>query len=265
MDAMENTEGKQKIQWSKIIKTLLTIGGLIIITLFLFLGWLNIYTDHGDAFSVPDFRGYIVPEAEKMAEDKNMQLVVIDSVYSAEGERGTVIDQNPPPDFKVKENRRIFVTIKSVNPKIIEMPDFRDMTFVQAKADIESYGLKIGEIQYKPSKYDNVVLEQEYRGEPISPGTEIEQFSEIDLVLGKSENMGNTVTPMVIGLTLEEAQDLINEQNLNTGAVLYDETIVSNADTINALVRKQFPVPNVPLKPGDDVDLWMSMLQDTIF
>lgn len=265
MDSTEQATANQKISWAKVIKTLLIIAALVLLSGIAFFGWLNFYTDHGDAFSVPDFKGHTVAEAESLAQEKELRLVVIDSVYSADGERGTVIDQNPPPDFKVKQNRRIFVTIKSVNPKIIKMPDFRDMTFVQAKADVESYGLKIGKIIYKPSKYDNVVLEQEYKGEVISPGTEIEQYSEIDLVLGESQDMGNSVTPMLIGLTRDEAQKQINERNLNTGVILYDETVVTTADSVSALVRKQFPVPNVPLNPGDDVDLWMSMLKDTIF
>lgn len=265
MSVSETTDTSKKVNWKRIIKALIVIGLIVMASVFLFLGWLRLYTDHGNAFSVPDFEGLTVKEAEEMAKDKKLRLVVLDSVYSPVGKPGAIIDQNPPADFKVKKRRRIFVTINSVNPKMIEMPDFRDMTFVQAKADVESYGLKIGKITYKPSKFDNVVLEQEFKGDVIEPGTPIAQFSEVDLILGESEDMENSITPMLIGLTRNEAQQQINDRNLNVGAVIFDETVVTSADTMNALVRRQFPVPNVPLNPGDEVDLWMSMLKDTVF
>ncbi len=255
----------KRIIWKKIIKHLAIIFILIIALVFIFLLWLRLYTNHGDAFSVPNFKGLNIQKAKATAKEKGLKLIVQDSVYSPNGQPGAVIDQNPPADFKVKKHRRIFVTINSIVPKMIKMPDFRDMTYVQAKADMESYGLKIGKITYKPSKFDNVVLEQEYQDDVIEPGTQIAQFSKINLILGKSEGMGNSYTPMLIGLTKSEAQTIINDNNLNLGTVLFDETVISEEDSAKATVRKQFPLPNVPLAPGDEVDLWISMLKDTVY
>ncbi|MEA2041851.1 MAG: PASTA domain-containing protein [Bacteroidota bacterium] len=265
MEQTEQSPVNKKSGFKRLLKTLLLLGGITIVLILLTLLWLKLYTNHGEAFSVPNFKGHTIEEAKVLAKKKKLRLQIIDSVYNAPGERGTIILQNPPPDFKVKTNRRIFATIKSVTPKLLDMPDFTDMTFIQAKADIESYGLTIGEISYKPSIYDNVVLEQRYRGNEITPGTEIEKYSAIDLVLGESGNMQNTNTPILIGLTEEEAQSKINNHLLNIGTVLYDQTVITTEDSLKAMVRKQFPVPNVPLNPGDEIDLWMSMLQDTIF
>jgi len=236
---------------------------VIIAISFTFL-WLNISTNHGEEFSVPNFSGLTVKEAAIQADDHNLVLEVIDSVYNGIGKRGTVLDQNPPPDFKVKSNRKIFVTIKSVNPKIIKMPDFIHTTLVQAKADIETYGLRIGNISYEPSIYDNVVLKQQYKGEDIEAGAKIVQGAEIELVLGKSSDMGNTVTPDLKGLTREEAELEAAEFMLNIGIVLYDETVITYKDTVNATVIKQTPKPKISFRPGDEIDIVMSMLTDTI-
>ncbi len=238
--------------------------GLIILLLSVTFLWLRISTHHGQMLSVPDFSGMTVKQATKIANDKRLKINIIDSVYNGIGKRGTIIDQNPPPDIKVKENRRIFVTIKSVLPKIIKMPDFIHSTLVQAKADIETYGLRIGKLTYEPSIFDNVVLKQKYKNADIKPGSDIPQGSEIELVLGKSQNLGNTITPDIYGLTLEEAELESADFMLNIGTVLYDETIVSAADSINAKVIRQRPKPGVVFKPGEQIDVWMSLNADSI-
>ncbi|MCF6364688.1 MAG: PASTA domain-containing protein [Bacteroidales bacterium] len=225
---------------------------------------LRISTNHGEAFSLPDFTGLTVNQALKKGDDLNLKIEVIDSVYNGLGRRGTVIDQNPPPDFKVKSHRKIFITIKSVSPKIIKMPDFIHTTLVQAKSDIETYGLRIGKITYEPSIYDNVVLEQKYRDFPIAAGTEIPQGAEIELVLGRSEDMGRTITPDLYGLTLENAELEAAEFMMNIGTVLYDETVISYNDSVSARVLRQRPKANISSQPGNEIDIVLSMITDTI-
>lgn len=244
-----------------IIHYILALVSIILIISAIFI-FLRITTDHGEAFSVPDFSGLTLEQSLKIAKTKNLRIEIIDSVYSGPGRRGTVLDQNPPPDFKVKSNRKIFITIKSIVPRIILMPDFIHTTLVQAKADIETYGLRIGKLSYEPSIYDNVVLEQKYKNKSIKPGDEIPQGAEIELVLGQSANMGNTVTPNLIDLTKEEAELEAAEFMLNIGTVIYDKSIKTYSDSIIAKVIRQRPEPGIYFKPGDEIDIWLSLLNE---
>ena len=248
----------------KFIKHIIAAVAFIIILPIIIIWALNIFTNHGESLSVPDFTGLTISEAKKLAKKKDLKIKVIDSVYNASGRRGTVINQNPQRDFKVKKDRHIFVTIKSLMPEIIKMPDFNSMTLIQAKADLETYGLKIDKLEYIPSKYDNVVLEQRFKKKIIEPGVDIEKGAKITLVLGKSENMKNVVTPMLIGLTRDDAIQKTADEFLNIGTIIYDETIISYEDSLNAKVNKQFPIQNVPTEPGEEIDIWLSMLGDTI-
>ncbi len=241
----------------------IALGFIILVFSVTFLS-LRISTHHGQMLSVPDFSGMSIKQAEEIANSKNLKIEIIDSVYNGPGKRGTVIDQNPPADIKVKENRRIFVTMKSVLPKIIKMPNFIHTTLVQAKADIETYGLRIGELTYEPSIFDNVVLKQKYKHADIKPGADIPQGAEIELVLGKSQNLGNTVTPDIYGLNLEEAELESADFMLNIGTVLYDETVISHDDSIRAKVIRQRPKPGIIYKPGEQIDVWMSLKSDSI-
>jgi beta-lactam-binding protein with PASTA domain len=242
---------------------IIAAGSLLILFIIVFL-ILRLSTNHGQNLSVPDLTGYSVEKASSILDDKNLRLEIIDSVYTGPGKPGSIIDQNPPPDFKVKSNRKIFVTIKSLTPKMIKMPDFIHMTLVQAKADIETYGIGIGRITYEPSIYDNIVLEQKYQNKRIKPGTSIPMGADIDLVLGKSQDMGNTVAPDLFGLSESEAELEAVEFMLNIGVVIYDNTVRSYSDTLNARVIKQNPRPGVPFLPGDEIDIWLSIDTDTI-
>jgi beta-lactam-binding protein with PASTA domain len=238
-------------------------GSLVILFTIVFL-ILRFSTNHGQNLSVPDLTGYPINKAMELLEDKNLRLEIIDSVYTGPGKPGTIIDQNPPPDFKVKSNRKIFVTIKSFTRKMIKMPDFIHTTLVQAKADLETYGLGVGKITYEPSIYDNIVLEQKYMNMKIKPGTLIPLGGEIDLVLGKSQDMGNTVTPDLFGLLESEAELEAVEFMLNIGTIIYDQTVKTYGDTLNAKVIKQNPQPGISFLPGDEVDIWLSLDTDTV-
>lgn len=249
----------------KFFKHIIAAFIFVIVVPVLTIWILSIFTNHGQALSVPSFIGLTVKEAEKLAELKDMRIKVIDSVFNARGKkRGTIINQSPQRNFKVKENRRIFVTIKSLRAEVIEMPDFNNLTSVQLKEDIKTYGLRIEELIYKPSKYSNIVLEQHFNGKIIKPGVDIEKGSKITFVLGKSEDMKKSSMPMLIGLTKDEAEQKILGEMFNVGAIVYDETIISREDSLNAKVNKQRPLARKASKSGEEVDIWLSMLGDTI-
>ena len=92
----------------------------------------------------------------------------------------------------------------------------------------------------------------------------IPQGADIELVLGQSQDMGKTVTPDLLDLTREEAGLEAAEFMLNIGTVIYDETVISYSDSVNAKVRKQRPKFGISIQPGKEIDIWISMISDTI-
>lgn len=236
--------------------------GISVALLLLTLLMLNIFTHHGEGLSVPDFTGRTLSEAKKIAEDSDLRIEVNDSVYNAPGKKGTVIDQTPPPDFKVKKDRTIHVVIKTFNPERIAIPDFTGVSLIQAKADIETYGLKIGKLTYVPDIATNNVLEQLYNGKPIPPGTIIEKNSQIDLKLGMGESNEVTTVPNLIGENRNGAVQKVTDNSLNVGAMIFDETVITTEDSAAAIVWKQTPVKYFDAKLGTPVDLWLSLNPD---
>ena len=79
--------------------------------------FLNVVTKHNQELVVPDFSNMTVAEAEAAAAEARMRVEVTDSVFVKRMKKGAVRDQNPAPGSRVKEGRRISLTINALNSK----------------------------------------------------------------------------------------------------------------------------------------------------
>ncbi len=243
------------------LKHLAIIAGIaILITLSVFIG-LKIYTKHGKAYAVPDLRGLTVEEAEMVTRARKLRFKVSDSVFISHEARGTVIDQNPAPNFRVKENRTIFLTINAMNPERVSMPDVTGVSLRQARAIIETRGLEVGTLIYVPDIALNNVLRQQYKGEDIKPGEMVIRGEKIDLILGEGLSTRTTYVPDLLYLTLEEARNRILESSLNLGATLFDNTVETEEDSLDAFIWRQRPEYeiDIQIRLGSIIDLWLSV------
>src|SRR4030042_6708143 len=180
---------------------LLAVSITIIVVLLVFLS-LKIYTRHGQALAVPDLRGLTLEETEQLMLGKKLLYKVVDSIYNSAVDRGCVVEQNPPPEFRVKKYRTIFITINAFNPEMVRMPDLVGVTLRQARVIAENAGLKVGRLTYVPDIAVNNVVHQKYKGTIIEPGDSIIKGSTVDLTLGRGLSADKTVTPDLIGMIL---------------------------------------------------------------
>jgi hypothetical protein len=231
---------------------------LVLLVVFIFL---RIFTRHGQALSVPDLTGLSIQEADSLLEERKLRCQIVDSVYNSYIPRGSVISQNPPPEFKVKENRTIFLTINAFNPEITRMPNVVGVSLRQATAIITTAGLRVGELTYVPDIAVNNVLQQMYGGNVIEEGDSIIKGSEIDLILGRGLSNEKTAAPDLIGLVIDQAKERITTRYLNLGAVIYDGSFLNAEDTANAFVWKQRPRfdDEVLINLGASVDIWLTV------
>ncbi len=235
-------------------------GTGLLIALFIFIG-LKIYTKHGKAYAVPDLRGLTVEEAEMVTKARRLRHKVADSVFISHEARGTVIDQNPAPNFRVKENRTIFLTINAMNPERVSMPDVTGVSLRQARVLLETQGLEVGRLIYVPDIALNNVLNQQYQGKDIKPGELVVRGESIDLILGEGLSSRTTHVPDLIYMNQDEARSRILEYSLNLGATLYDTTIKNSDDSLNAFVWRQRPEfeDDSQIRLGSLIDLWLSL------
>ena len=237
---------------------LYALGGLFIFLELVFLG-LRIYTRHGQALSVPNFYGLTLEEVSRAADQKRLRFEVIDSVFIPGQEPGTVVAQNPSPDTKVKVNRTIFITINAFNPEKIEMPNVVDVSLRQAEAILQNYGLRVGYKHYVPYWAKDYVLRQIYHNRDITPGTKVIKGSAIELVIGLGTVDVNTDIPNLKGLTRDQAQEALSNKYLNFGAVIFDNSVETNRDSMKAVIWKQKPEYGSSIKSGSSINVWLTV------
>ncbi len=233
------------------------IGALLLTAVLLFgvYKWLDIYTMHGESITVPDLRGLTKDRLTSFLENKHLEYKIVDSLYEDGKAPGSVLEQDPSPNSKVKENRTIYLTINSFQPSKVKMPNLIDVSYRQAEAILTTYGLKVGETIYRPDLAKNAVLDQLYHGQHIPPGKEISKGSTIDLVLGDGIGNSEVVVPSLIGLNKSEALFVLKGSSLNIGTIVFDP---GGRSQENAVVYKQVPAPGEgTLKQGEAIDLYL--------
>lgn len=244
--------------FSRVFLVNLAIAVLIMIMLLFGTMWyLKSYTRFGETVTVKDLTGLTVSEVEEALSASKLKYVVFDSVFVPGKKPLTVIDQEPKPLSKVKENRTIYITINASKPPKVALPDIIEKPFREASKKLQNAGLKLDSVIYKPSGVDgNFVMEVLYGGQPINPGFRLTVGSSVDLVV--SSGFGEpAAVPCLLGLTYGEAQLNLTVNYLALGALVYDATVT---DTVNAVIVRQIPEPQpgVTLNVGTPIDLFFS-------
>jgi beta-lactam-binding protein with PASTA domain len=245
---------KTKSFRSNLIAAIITVAVILFVAFFS----LRYYTKHGQGLNVPPLKGLSFSQAISKLEDLGLRYEV-DSVYIMDTPPGTVIDQDPNANTFVKDNRTIYLTVSMNTAPNVKFPDVESKPFSQARAIIDSYGLKLGDTTYKADVARDVVLEVSFGGQPLTAGQTIPKGSRIDFLLGDGKGNEEVDIPMLIGLTKDEALfTLRNGAMLNLGMVTYEGEII---DTAGALIIKQDPMPTdsiTKVKIGTPVNITLS-------
>jgi eukaryotic-like serine/threonine-protein kinase len=232
---------------------------LFIVFSYFSLLFLKIYTHHGQSIVVPSYKGLSNKEVVILSKKKNLRYQVIDSVYIFDAVPGSVIEQYPSAGDRVKQKRIIYITIASVTPEIAPVPKVIDVSLREAQSRLENSGFKIGLVTYRPSEFYNLVLEQRFQNKTLPVGTKLPKGTSIDLVVGKGLSGELTSVPSLFGLTLDDARSRLYDLNLNTGALIYDNTVITSYDSMNARIWKQSPDSKVTsVEQGTSFDLWLT-------
>jgi beta-lactam-binding protein with PASTA domain len=177
-------------------KTFLMQLGLAIIAItvlsFLVLRWLSYTTNHGDFETVPNLKGKSIGVAQIELDENNLVMQVQDSAnYNPDYPKYSVIDQDPKSGAKVKEGRKIYITVNPSDYRKIGVPDLRERTFRQAKPTLEALGFKVGKVTYIDNIAKDLVLKMMFKGDEIEPGDKLPKTSSIDFVLGNGNRPGS--------------------------------------------------------------------------
>jgi len=197
-------------------------------------------------FQVPDSMRYIC-QSEAVANYLQKHIVYRKRKISF-GEK-TVADMLPL--FKKFPDEKYLLPCSDVMgddiPNILNK--YKGLAFRQ----LEQVGLKIGDTIYEPNIQRDAVLRMQINGRSVQPGDQVMRFSVVDLVIGLGPKR-DVVVPNLVGITVEEAEQLIKKSLFEIGVVQYDG---GNTDP-SAIVYYQDPANGSRRDQGMQIDLWAS-------
>ncbi len=241
---------------SLLISLSVAVGLLAFLSIFYFYLYLPNSTNHGETITVPDLQGMELDKLGEFLSDHDLRYEVSDSSYSEDYPPLTVLQQFPRADAKVKENRKIYLTLNRVTPPTVPMPELVDRSRINAEVVLKSNELKRGHIILEPSPFLNLVKEMRYMGKSIEAGTRVPKGAVIDLVVGDGYGKSDFRIGSLLGDSYETALFKLEGWNLYLGLV----EIPPGVDTtgITPVVFKQYPDVNELVRVGDPVDLWLA-------
>lgn len=239
---------------------LLAAAGLGFLIIFLILQLLGFITKHGEYLTVPAVTGKTTADAIKFLEDKGFDVVIADSVYTDTVKRGTVIKQLPDANSTVKINRTVFITVNRYVPPMLVMPALEGKTLNYVLDILKRNHLQLGDTIYRVDFAKGSVIEQQYKGARIEPGTKIQWGSRIDLVVGTGVDESiNMVVPDFFGKTYGEIKAELDSM----GVLVTVITRTDVKDTMSAYIYQQQPPHKDEnnnwqyIKPGQVMDVFL--------
>ena len=232
---------------------------LAIVTLvLLFVAWLkylDIYTDHDNFIKLPDFDGFHVTELDSIFTLLDLRYTVIDSIFDKSKKKGVVVNQDPLAGTDVKSNRRVYLTINSIQTRRVSFPDVFDLTLRQAVRILRSNGLEVGKLEYQSNIAINKILDSRINGRSIEVGQDLYHGTTIDLIVGRGLGDERVPVPNLVGLSRIEANIILKSTSLNLGLEYFHTNVV---DSNSAIIYKQYPqsINENKVSIGSSLDLY---------
>ncbi len=220
---------------------------------------LRYVTHHGEQVEVPDLVGLNEEEARVFLQQKGIVLEVIDSVQVRGYRAGEIVEQSPAPHSFVKKGRHIYLTINSRMPRMIPVPKLTDVSYRQAKAMLEAMGFVVANIVYVPSEFSGLVQQVQYDDRTVADNERLPDGASVVLVVGElSAEAAMVQVPSLTMLPYSEAQRVLEQAGFVLGAVVNDETILTDEDKNAAFVWRQEPQADEVVASGKRIDLWLT-------
>lgn len=235
----------------------------VVVGFALFSNWfLGCFTSHGESVQVDDFIGMHVDDAERQATDKDFEFVIMDSVWTEGKPSGIILKQEPKPLSRVKEGRKIYVTVTG-DPDAYRLPDLKisSYDFDRYSNRIAMNGVKsrVKERVFDKKQAENSILYFYHNGKKImerevKAGYYVMPGDVLEFVVTQ-QTSNELQVPDLVCMNYSAAEFLISSSNLIIGTV-NEEGSISNQNT--AYVSRQEPAAGEPVQMGMQITVWIT-------
>lgn len=221
--------------------------------------WLQWYTDHGEYVSVPDLKGMRSEDAILALQERNLDYLIIDSIYDRKATPGSVFDQSPAFESQVKEGRQVFLTIYRLSPPMeklgIKQGDYATVAMIK----LRNKSIDFDTLYEDNNTLANSIIRVTQRGKALKASDEVARGSKVLLVIGRAAR-DKIIVPDFTGMSCKEARSILDTLRLECNC-RFEPGISSPSaqDSSTFRVCRQDPIhdPERGTSAGRIVDLWL--------
>tara|TARA_B100001245_G_C22890599_1_gene428878 strand:+ start:1041 stop:1796 length:756 start_codon:yes stop_codon:yes gene_type:complete len=203
-----------------LIRIILSIIGMIVIfSIVAEYLVMPAYTRQNQNRIMIDIKNRNLDDALKILKSENYRYEVSDTLYTNKFELGTIVDQYPKPNTRVKSGRT--VRLKIAQPeKSVAIPNLIGQSRRSAELELNQMGLLIDTVytEYNP-EYPNGTIAWQYP----KAGDRRKKGMGIQITVSKGMPPNFFQVPNLIGLSINQAKDLIFKSRLKVGKISYHQ------------------------------------------
>ena len=202
-----------------------------------------------DEVELPNFVGIQYESVLNSSKYSDFNIVVEETVYSDEYEKGVICEQKPKYPKTVKKGSEVKIKVSSGAQKIT-IPDFSNQEATQVYAELKNLGL-----EYTESRMNHPSIASGYviRTEPTK-GSEVKAGTTVTVYVSLGAQTVMKQVPDVTGINVDDAKRILESYGLKVGTVNLDET----SDEPYGTVLSQDPVDGNMVATGSFVNLTVS-------
>tara|TARA_B110000014_G_C20028117_1_gene533784 strand:+ start:72 stop:827 length:756 start_codon:yes stop_codon:yes gene_type:complete len=203
-----------------LIRIILSIIGMIVIfSIVAEYLVMPAYTRQNQNRIMVDVKNRNLDDALKILKSENYRYEVSDTLYTNKFQLGTIVDQYPKPNTRVKSGRT--VRLKIAQPeKSVAIPNLIGQSRRSAELELNQMGLLIDTVytEYNP-EYPNGTIAWQYP----KAGDRRKKGMGIQITVSKGMPPNFFQVPNLIGLSINQAKDLIFKSRLKVGKISYHQ------------------------------------------
>jgi serine/threonine-protein kinase len=177
------------------------------------------YTRQNQNRIMIDIKNRNLDNAIKILKSENYKYEISDTLYTNKFKLGTIVDQYPKPNTRVKSGRT--VRLKIAQPeKSVAIPNLIGQSRRSAELELNQMGLLIDTVytEYNP-EYPNGTIAWQYP----KAGDRRKKGMGIQITVSKGMPPNFFQVPNLIGLSINQAKDLIFKSRLKVGKISYHQ------------------------------------------
>lgn len=215
------------------------------------------FTRHSERIAVPSVVGIHMNEAAMALEAAGLEPVIMDSLYSAKGQPGGVVEQDPAAGVEVKGTRNVYLTVFRSTPpsERLEVEEGMDAGVARILLDVKGFPFRE---RYEPSEeLAGLVMRVENRkGEAQGPEDRLAKGESLVLVIGQTSTEPVDL-PDLVGMSRTAGLSKLKQSRLSLGFTRWLFEAEDRMDSSEAIIASQLPAytPGRQVQEGTVIDL----------